>query len=88
MVKNLSANAGDIRDAGLSLGREDPLEEGMATHSSVLAWRILWTEETGGLWLMGSQRGGHDWRDLAQLSTIYSQPGMRTQCLSCLPVCG
>jgi len=44
----------------LSLGWEDPLEEGMATHSSILAWRILWTEETGGLQSMGSQRVGHD----------------------------
>ena len=43
------------------LGWEDPLEESMATHSSVLAWRILWTEEPGGLWSMGSQRVGHDW---------------------------
>ena len=39
-----------------SLGREDPLEEGMATHSSILAWRIPWTEEPGGLQSMGSQR--------------------------------
>ena len=38
-----------------SLGQEDPLEEGMATHSSILAWRILWTEEPGGLQSMGSQ---------------------------------
>ena len=44
-----------------SLGWENPLEEGMATHSSILAWRIPWTEETGGLWSMGSQRIGHDW---------------------------
>ena len=44
----------------LSLGWEDPLEEGMATHSSILAWSILWTEETGGLQSMGSQRVGHD----------------------------
>ena len=43
------------------LGWEDPLEEGMATHSSILAWRIPWTEEPGGLWSMGSQRFGHDW---------------------------
>ena len=35
------------------LGQEDPLEEGMATHSSILAWRIPWTEEPGGLWSMG-----------------------------------
>ena len=44
-----------------SLGREDPLEEGMATHSSILTWRIPWTEEPGGLQSMGSQRVGHDW---------------------------
>ena len=43
-----------------SLGREDPLEEEMATHSSILAWRIPWTEEPGGLQSMGSQRVGHD----------------------------
>ena len=41
------------------------LEEGMATHSSILAWRIPWTEEPGGLQFMGSQRVGHDWSDLA-----------------------
>ena len=43
-----------------SLGWEDPLEEGMATHSSILAWRILWTEEPGGLQSTGSQRVGRD----------------------------
>ena len=43
-----------------SLGQEDPLEKGMATHSSILAWRIAWTEEPGGLQSMGSQRVGHD----------------------------
>ena len=51
VVKNLPANAGDIR----SLGREDPLEEDMATHSSILAWRIPWTEEPDGIWSMGLQ---------------------------------
>ena len=49
MVKNLLTNAGDARDAGLALGQEDPLEKGMATHSSILAWEILWTEEPDGL---------------------------------------
>ena len=44
-----------------SLGQEDPLEEGMAIHSSLLAWRIPWTEETGGLQSMGSHRVGHAW---------------------------
>ena len=43
-----------------SLGWEDPLEEGMATHSSMLAWRIPWTEEPGGLPSMGLQRAGDD----------------------------
>ena len=43
-----------------SLGWEDPLEEEMATHSSVLAWRIPWTEESGGPQIMGLQRVGHD----------------------------
>ena len=43
-----------------SLGQEDPLEESMATHSSILAQRISWTEEPGGLQSMGSQRVGHD----------------------------
>ena len=43
-----------------SLGREDPLEEGMAIRSCILAWRISWTEEPGGPQSMGSQRVGHD----------------------------
>ena len=43
-----------------SLGWEDPLEKGMATHSSILAWRIPWTEEPGGLQSMGKRRVGHD----------------------------
>ena len=42
-----------------SLGQEDPLEKGMATHSSILAWKIPWTEEPGGLQSMGSQIVGH-----------------------------
>ena len=43
-----------------SLGWEDPLEEGMATHSSILAWRVPWTEEPGGLQFIGSQRVRHE----------------------------
>ena len=53
VVKNLPVNAGDIRDMGSILGQEDPLEEGMATHSSILAWRNPWTEEPGGLQPIG-----------------------------------
>ena len=55
MAKNLSANAGDIREAGSIPGSGDPLEEGMAAHSSVLAWKIPWTEEPDRLRSMGSQ---------------------------------
>ena len=44
----------------LSLGQEDPLEKGMATHSSILAWRIHWTEELGRRQSIGSQRVGHN----------------------------
>ena len=47
MIKNLPASAGNIKDVGPSLGREDPLEEGMATHSSILVWRIPSIEEPG-----------------------------------------
>ena len=43
------------------LGQEDPLEEGMTTYSNILAWRIPWTEEPGGLQSTGSQRVGYDW---------------------------
>ena len=46
VVRNLPANAGDVRTAGSISGREDPMEEGMATHSSILAWRLPWTEDT------------------------------------------
>ena len=60
MVKNLPANAGDLEMWIRSLGHEDPLEEGMAIHSSILAWKIPWTEESGGLQFIGSQRVGHD----------------------------
>ena len=56
-VKNLRA----VQETWVrSLGWEDPLEKEMATHSSILAWKISWTEEPGGLQSMGLQRGGHD----------------------------
>ena len=57
MVKNLPA----MQETQVgSLDQKDPLEEGMATHSSILAWRITWTEEPGGLQSIRSQRVGHD----------------------------
>ena len=56
-VKNLPA----IQETWVRfLGWEDPLEKEMATHSSIVAWKIPWTEESGGLQSMGSQRIGHD----------------------------
>ena len=61
----MPANAGDIREAVLSLGPEDPLEEEMAIHSSILAWRIPWTEERGGFQSIGLHRVGHDLSDSA-----------------------
>ena len=57
MVKNLSANQ---ETPVWSLGLEDPLEKGMATHSSILVWRSLWTEEPGRLQSMGLQSVKHD----------------------------
>lgn len=59
-VKNLPANARDIRDAHLTLGWEDPTEEEVATHSRIFAWRILRTEEPCGLQSMGLRRVRHD----------------------------
>ena len=57
LVKNLPA----VQETWIqSLGWEDPLEKEMATHSSILAWKISWTEEPGGLYSMGSQRVGHE----------------------------
>ena len=55
--KESACSAGDL---GSIPGWEDPLEKGMATHSSILAWRIPWTEEPGGLQFMQSQKAGHD----------------------------
>ena len=58
MVKNPPA----IQETQVaSLGQEDPLEKRMATHSSILAWKILWTEKPGGLQFMGLQRVRYDW---------------------------
>ena len=59
MVKNPPAKAGDTGDVG-SLGQENPLEEGMGTHSSSLDWKIPWTEEPSELQSMGLQKVGHD----------------------------
>ena len=60
VVKNPPVNAGDARDMGQSLGWEDALDQEMATHSSILDWKIPWAEEPGRLQSMESQRVGHD----------------------------
>ena len=70
VVKNPPANAGDTRGAGSIPGFEDPLEKGMATHSSILAWKIPWTEEPGGLQSVGLLRVGHDWATSLSLFTF------------------
>ena len=59
MVENSPANAGEIRDGSLIPGLKIPLEEDTEIHSSILAWRIPWAEELGGLQFIGSQRVRH-----------------------------
>ena len=63
MIRNPLASVGEVEVQVQSLGQEDPLEEGVATHSSIIAWRIPWTEEPGRLQPIGSQRVGHDRSD-------------------------
>ena len=77
MVKNLPA----MRKTWVrSLGWEDPVEEGMVTHSSVLAWRFPWTEEPGGLQSTGLQRAGHICATKRNATTV-----LYTQESSCEP---
>ena len=61
VVNNLSTNAGDTGDTSLIAASGNLLEEKMATHSSIPAWKIPWTEEPGGLQSTRSQRVGHNW---------------------------
>ena len=81
-VKNLSA----MQETWVqSLDQEDPLEKGMATHSSVLAWRIPWTEEPGRLRFLGSQRVGHDWvtnthKNVLNSNLLYSAIPWTSRC--------
>ena len=80
VVKNPPADAGDARTQETwvrSLSQEDPLEKDMATHSSILAWRTLWTEEPGRLLSLGLQRVGHDYEAyLAHMHTFLSRKGI------------
>ena len=70
MVKNPPANAGDVRDMGSIPGLRVSLEEGMATHFSILVWRIPWTEESSRLQSIGLYRVRHDW---SYLTSTHSQ---------------
>ena len=76
-----------------SLGGEDPLEKGIATHSILLAWRIPWIEEPGGLQSTGSQRAGDDWGDSparhagTDLKQNVKGNDLRAQQLSCVQLC-
>ena len=73
MIKNLPTMQESQEMRVRSLGQEDPLEEEMAPHSSILAWKIPWAEESGGLQSMGSQRVRHDSHTLTHSSL--SRPG-------------
>ena len=74
--KESTCNAETQETRVQSLGREDPLEDGMATHSSMLAWRIPWTEEPGRLQSIASQRVEHGWNDLAPTNNDVSMPSV------------
>ena len=74
VVKNLPPMQETLEAQVPSLGREDHLEKEMATHCSILAWRISWTEEPGVLQSIGSHRVGHDWSDLACMQRRKRQP--------------
>ena len=65
-----------------SSGQKEPLEKGMATHSSILTWKIPWTEEPGGLQFMGLLRVRHDW---AHISSIHGKPQPEEQCRDQVP---
>ena len=75
VVKNLPANAGETQETqSQSLDQEDPLEEGMAIHSNILAWRIPRTEELGMPQSIGLQRVRHNWSNWAYTECIYFNP--------------
>ena len=82
MVKASAYNAGDL---GSIPGSEDPLEKEMAAHCSVLAWKIPWMEEPGGLQSTGTQRGVHDWATYVQFSRLHESQHTGPPCPSPTP---
>ena len=80
LVKNLPAMEETQETWIQSLGWKDPLEEEMSIHPSILAWRIPWTEELGGLQSTGLQRVGHDWANIHLLYIL-------ANCLTALSTC-
>ena len=83
-VKNLPAMQEPQKTGVQSMGRGDPLKEGMATHSSILAWRIPWTEEPGRLQSMGPQRVGQDWSNSAGMHEDEKRQNLLAL-LGCMP---
>ena len=81
--KESTCSTGVAGDPGSILGGEDPLDEGVATHSSILTWRIPWTEEPGGLRSMGLQRVGHNWSNWARTHTCEEGWHCSISCCSC-----
>ena len=76
VVKNPRASAWNTTDVGLIPGPGSPLEAGMATHSSILVWRIPWTDKPGGIQSKGLERVGHNWSDLLCTHTL-TPPSLR-----------
>ena len=85
MVKRLLTMMWETRVQ--SLGREDPLEKEMATHSSILAWKIPWTEELGWLLSMGSQRVGHNWATSLHFTSVCMCVRVCACVCACVCVC-
>ena len=85
VVKHLPANVGDIEMQFQSLGGEDPLEEGLAIHSGILAWRSPWTGEPGRLQSTWSQRVGHNWSDLARTKHSTRSQGTKRKSQASFP---
>ena len=83
----VKASTSNVGDSGSMPGSGNPLEKGIATHSSILAWRIPWTEEPGGLQSTGSQRVGHNWATSLHFELPISSYGLESHCYWLLYIC-